>query len=68
MELSLLTEVAGLGLEAIDAIGIAFMPILLAQANGLRRAMVFLLGSFLALMTLGLLFTTGFGSRIAEVN
>jgi len=68
MELSLLAEVAGLGLAAIDAIGIAFMPILLAQANGLRRAMVFLSGSFVALMAVGLLFTTGFGSRIAEVN
>jgi len=68
MELSLLAEVAGLGLAAIDAIGIAFMPILLAQANGLRRAMVFLSGSFVALMAVGLLFTTGVGSRIADLN
>ncbi len=68
MDVSLLAEVAGLGLAAVDAIGIAFMPILLAQANGLRRALVFMLGSFLALMTVGMLFTTGLGSRIADLN
>ena len=68
MDMSLVTEIAGLGLAAIDAIGIAFMPILLAQVNGLRRALVFLLGSFLALMTMGLVFTTGVGSTIADLN
>jgi hypothetical protein len=68
MDLSLFVEVAGLGLAAVDAIGIAFMPILLAQANGLRRSLVFLLGSFLALMTVGMLFTTGLGTQIADLN
>lgn len=68
MDLSLFAEVAGLGLAAVDAIGLAFMPILLAQSDGLRRALVFLLGSFLALMTVGMLFTTGLGSRIADLN
>lgn len=68
MDLSLVAEVAGLGLAAVDAIGLAFMPILLAQSDGLRRALVFLLGSFLALMTVGMLFTTGLGSRIADLN
>lgn len=68
MDLSLLGEVAGLGFAAIDAIGIAFMPILLAQPNGLRRALVFLLGSFIALVAMGLLFTTGIGSWVAAFN
>ena len=68
MELDLVLEVAGLGLAAIDALGIAFMPILLAQADGLRRALVFLLGSFIALMTMGVVFTTGVGSTIADFN
>jgi hypothetical protein len=71
VELSLVAEVAevaGLGLAAVDAIGIAFMPILLAQRDGLRRALVFLLGSFLALLTMGLVFTRGVGSRVADFN
>jgi threonine/homoserine/homoserine lactone efflux protein len=68
MDLNLVTEVAGLGLAAVNAIGIAFMPILLAQADGLRRALVFLLGSFVALTTMGMIFTTGVGSRIADFN
>lgn len=68
MEWGLLAEVAGFGLAAIDVIGIAFMPILLAQSNGLRRASIFLLGSFLALIGMGMLFTTGIGSVIADFN
>jgi hypothetical protein len=68
MDWGLLAEVAGLGLAAVDVIGIAFMPILLAQADGLRRAATFLAGSFVALVLMGLLFTTGIGSVIADVN
>ena len=68
MDLGLLAEVAGLGLAAVDVVGIAFMPILLAQRDGLRRALVFLLGSFVALMTMGIIFTTGVGSTIAGFN
>lgn len=68
MDWALFAEVAGLGLAAIDAIGIAFMPILLAQRDGLRRALVFLLGSFVALVAMGMLFTTGIGSYVADLN
>lgn len=68
MEWGLLAQVAGFGLAAVDVIGIAFMPILLAQSNGLRRASTFLLGSFLALVAMGMLFTTGIGSVIADFN
>lgn len=68
MDWSLLAEVAGLGFAAIDAIGIAFMPILLAQREGLRRALIFLLGSFVALVAMGLLFTTGIGPKVAAFN
>lgn len=68
MDIGLLGEVAGLGIAAVDVVGIAFMPILLAQQNGLRRAVIFLLGSFVALMTMGLVFTTGVGSVVADVN
>lgn len=59
METALIIEIAGLGIAAVDAIGIAFMPILLAQVDGLRRALVFLVGSFISLMLVGLTFTTG---------
>jgi hypothetical protein len=68
MDWGLFTEVAGLGLAAIDAIGIAFMPILLAQRDGLQRALVFLLGSFVALVAMGMLFTTGIGTYVADLN
>jgi hypothetical protein len=68
MDLGLLAEVAGLGLAAVDVVGIAFMPILLAQRDGLRRALVFLLGSFVALVAMGLVFTTGVGTVVADFN
>ena len=68
MDLGLLAEVAGLGLAAVDVVGIAFMPILLAQRDGLRRALVFLLGSFMALVAMGLVFTTGVGTVVADFN
>ena len=68
MDLPLLGETAGLGLAAVDVVGIAFMPILLAQARGLRRAVVFLLGSFVSLVAMGLLFTTGLGTVVRDVQ
>lgn len=68
MDFALLGETAGLGLAAVDVVGIAFMPILLAQANGIRRATVFLLGSFVALVTMGLVFTTGLGSVVVDIQ
>ncbi len=68
MDIALLGETAGLGLAAVDVVGIAFMPILLAQANGVRRAIVFLLGSLLALVTMGMVFTTGLGSVVVEIQ
>jgi hypothetical protein len=68
MDWALLTEVAGLGLAAIDVIGIAFMPILLAQRDGLRRAVIFILGSFVSLVAMGMLFTTGIGTYVADLN
>jgi MFS family permease len=66
MDLALFAAIGGLGLAAVDVVGIAFMPILLAQERGLRRAIVFLAGSLLALVAMGLAFTTGLGALVVE--
>jgi hypothetical protein len=53
-----------LGLVAIDPIGIAIMPILLLQRRPYQRSLVFLSGSFISLLVMGLLFAKGFGAII----
>jgi hypothetical protein len=53
-----------LGLSAIDPIGIATMPILLVQKNGLIRSFIFLGGSFVSLMIMGFLFAKGLGNIV----
>lgn len=68
MDWSLLAELAGLGLAAVDPIGIALMPILLAQPRGLTRAWTFVLGSLAALVALGLVFTGTVGSYVLDWN
>lgn len=50
-----------LGLSAIDPVGIAAMPVLLAQKNPLVRSALFLFGSFCMLMIMGLVFAQGLG-------
>lgn len=55
-----------LGLAAIDPIGIGIMPILLAQKHPYRRSFVFLGGSFVALITMGLLFAKGLGQLVLK--
>jgi hypothetical protein len=57
----LFVSLAILGLSAIDPIGIAAMPILLAQKNPLARSLTFLGGSLVSLMLIGILFAQGFG-------
>lgn len=64
---SLLASLIVLGLAAIDPVGIAIMPVLLAQRDGLRRATVFLLGSALGLATLGFLFALGLGRYMLHI-
>lgn len=66
--IGLFGEVAGLGLAAVDVVGIVFMPILLAQPRGLRRALVFLGGSLVALVVMGLVFTTGVGKVVVRLT
>lgn len=66
--IGLLGEVAGLGLAAVDVVGIVFMPILLAQPRGLRRALVFLAGSLVALVAMGMVFTTGVGRVVVRLT
>jgi hypothetical protein len=60
----LFISLALLGLAAIDPIGIAAMPILLVQQQPLRRSCIFLSGSFVSLVTMGLLFARGFGTIV----
>lgn len=59
--ISLFVSLALLGLSAIDPIGIGIMPILLAQKHPYRRVLIFLLGSFTALVTMGIAFARGLG-------
>ena len=64
MLLGVYVSLALLGLSAVDPIGIAAMPILLLQRNPYRRSFVFLGGSCLSLMVMGLLFARGFGLMV----
>src|SRR5665213_2867030 len=60
----LFVSLALLGISAIDPVGIAVMPILLLQKNPFMRSFIFLGGSFISLMVMGLLFARGFGTII----
>lgn len=59
--LALFISLVLLGLSAIDPIGIAAMPILLVQKHPYKRSVIFLFGSFMSLMLMGMLFAKGFG-------
>jgi hypothetical protein len=50
-----------LGLSSIDPIGIAVMPILLLQKKPFKRSFIFLLGSLISIIILGILFARGLG-------
>ena len=60
----LLTSLSLLGLSAVDPIGIAAMPILLTQKRPFLRSFMFLGGSFVALVVMGMVFAQGFGERV----
>lgn len=64
MSVELYVSLALLGLAAVDVAGIAAMPLLLSQAKPYRRALLFLGGSFLSLVVMGLLFARGFGAAV----
>jgi len=66
--LALFSTIAGLGLAAVDVVGIAFMPILLAQDRGVRRSWVFLSGSLVSLLAMGIAFTTGVGKVVVHLT
>ncbi len=55
-----------LGLSAIDPVGIAAMPVLLAQKHPLARSILFLFGSFVTLVVMGLVFAQGFGLIVLQ--
>jgi hypothetical protein len=57
-------SLAALGLSAIDPIGIGIMPILLIQKHPYKRVAIFLSGSFLSLIIMGLLFARGLGNVV----
>lgn len=59
---------AGLGLAAVDPIGIALMPLLLMQRRPLRRSIAFLGGSLLALMVMGVAFAWGLGLLVLHAE
>lgn len=58
----------GLGLAAVDPIGIALMPLLLTQKCPLRRSIAFLSGSLLALMVMGVAFAWGLGLLVLHAE
>lgn len=64
----LYTSLAFLGLLAIDPIGIGIIPILLIQKHPYRRVTVFLGGSFITLMIMGLLLAKGLGGIVLRLE
>lgn len=67
-EAPLVIELATLGIAGFDPVGVAIMPLLLAQRDGVRRAWVFLAGSASALMVTGVLGAAGLGAPIVHLN
>ena len=63
---SLFISLALLGLAAVDPIGIAAMPLLLSQKRPVVRSLIFLLGSFIALIALGFVLAMGLGAIILQ--
>lgn len=68
MDAGLLEEMAALGIAAFDPVGLAAMPVLLAQPSGVRRAWTFVLGSVTALMLMGVGFATGLGGPLLRFS
>ncbi|MDB5183085.1 MAG: hypothetical protein JWO47_869 [Candidatus Saccharibacteria bacterium] len=62
--LRLFISLAILGLSAVDPVGIGIMPVLLVQKHPYKRALIFLSGSFTALMLMGLVFAKGIGTFV----
>ncbi|HEX4774970.1 MAG TPA: GAP family protein [Candidatus Saccharimonadales bacterium] len=60
----LYVALALLGLAAIDPVGIGIMPLLLVQQRPYGRSFLFLGGSFVSLMVMGLLFAKGLGKVV----
>jgi hypothetical protein len=66
--LSLLVSLGLLGLAAVDPVGIAVMPLLLTQPDGIRRSVWFLIGSAMGITALGVLFAIGAGHVMLRVT
>jgi len=66
--IGLFVSLALLGLSAFDPVGIAAMPILLLQKDPFKRSVVFLSGSFVSLMVMGLLFSLGLGVVVLRLE
>jgi hypothetical protein len=62
--IGLYVSVFFLGLSAVDPVGIGIMPILLLQRNPYKRVVLFLSGSFVSLMIMGILFAKGLGGIV----
>lgn len=57
-------SLTALGLAAVDPVGIGVMPVLLTQQRPYRRAYIFLGGSFVSLLIMGVLFARGIGNVV----
>jgi hypothetical protein len=66
--LTLLISMGLLGLAAIDPIGIALVLLLLIQEKPYRRSLLFLGGSFFAILCIGVLFAKGLGIVILRTE
>lgn len=64
----LFVTMAGLGLAAVDPIGIGLVLILLTQKQALLRSTTFLLGSCLSLILMGFVFANSFGAIILRTE
>ena len=66
--LTLLISMGLLGLAAIDPIGIALVLLLLIQNKPFKRSLLFLSGSFFAILCIGILFAKGLGIVILRTE
>jgi hypothetical protein len=64
MTIALLLSLVLIGLSEIDPVGLMAIPVLLTQKNPFVRALIFLAGSFVALVLMGVVYAQGFGGTL----
>lgn len=65
---AILLQLMALGFISLDPVGIAAMPMLLAQQRGLLKALSFLAGSFVAMVVAGVILANGAGLVLVKIT